>query len=210
MKKQKRQKYSNAGEVTVSKNIFENENAAAAIGAKVSNRRGLDLNAQATIQALENARLEADISKNVTSGDKTSRIGLSAQRQLGPVNLEGGAFTGTSGTGASVTGRVAKGPFSASHTESRGTDGRGSDTSLKYNNNNVTVTYNRNQQDGRVTNSIGTGWKGWKIGADRSNNGTGAFASYTKTLKSGANVNANLNKVPGSGFSGSVTYRTRF
>ena len=125
MKKQKRQKYSNGSKITDSRNIFENEKVTAIIGADLSKQGGLNLNAQAAIRASENANIRAEINKNLTTGNRTSRLDLSAKRQLGPVKLEGGAFTGTGGTGASLTGSVNKGPFSASHTESRGTGGRG-------------------------------------------------------------------------------------
>ena len=93
MKKQKRQKYSNGSEISGSANVFENEKARAIVGADLSNQGGLNLRAKAVIQASENARLEAEAAKNLTTGRKTSSIGVSAQRQLGPVKLEGGAFT---------------------------------------------------------------------------------------------------------------------
>ena len=205
MKKQKRYNYNHGG-FHISKTVAENERLSAIIDAGISVKSGLDLSAKGVIQAANNARLEAELTKNLTSGDKTSRIGLSAQQQLGPVKLEGDAFTGTGGTGTSLTASVNKGPFSASHTESRGTGGSGSNTSLNYFNNGVTATYDRNKQNGHVVNRIGAGWKGYQVGVDRSDAGTGAFASYNKTLRGGGNVNANLNKVPGAGLGGSVTF----
>ena len=179
MKKQKRYNY-NKGGLNVSKTIAENEMASAVVGANLSVQSGLNLNAKAAVRAAENARLEADLSKNVTTGDKTSRIGLSAQKQLGPFNIK--------------------------QTESIGSGGRGSTTSVGLGN----ATYQRNKQNGVVTNSLGAGWKGFNVGVDRSDTGTGGFASYNKTLKGGGNVNANLNKVPGSKLSGSITYRKTF
>ena len=210
MKKQKRQKYSNGSKITDSRNIFENEKVTAIIGADLSNQGGLNLNAQAAIRASENARMEAEINKNLTTGTKTSRIGVSAQQQLGPVKLEGGAFTGTGGTGASLTGSYNRGPVNIAHTERRGTDGRGSTTSVNYNNNNVNASYNRNTKNGHVVNSLGAGWNNVSLGVDNSDAGTGAFVAYNRQLKNNGNVNATLNKVPNAGLSGSVTYKRTF
>jgi|TARA_R110001606_G_C15013827_1_gene608807 hypothetical protein len=179
MKKQKRYNY-NQGGLNVSKTVAENEMASAAVGANLSIESGLNLNAKAAIKAAEKARLEANVSKNVTTGNKTSRIGVSAQQQIGPFNIQ--------------------------RTESIGTGGRGSTTSVGFKN----ATYKRNNQNGSVINSLGAGWKGFNVGVDRSDAGTGGSASYNKTLKGGGNVNANLNKVPGSKLSGSITYRKTF
>ena len=210
MKKQKRQKYSNGSEISGSANVFENEKARAIVGADLSNQGGLNLRAKAVIQASENARLEAEAAKNLTTGRKTSSIGVSAQRQLGPVKLEGGAFTGTGGTGVSLTGSYTRGPVEVAHTERGGTGGRGSNTSVKYNNNNVNAFYKRDTQDGRVTNSLGAGWKDVSLGVDSSDAGTGAFVSYNRQLKNNGNVNATLNKVPGSGLGGTFTFKQNF
>ena len=209
MKKQKRYNYNDGG-LHISKTVAENEKASAVLDADLTIERGLNLSAKAVIQAKRNARLEAEMSKNLTSGNRTFNVNLSAQRQLGPVNLEGGAFTGTGGTGASLTGSYNRGPVNIAHTERRGTDGRGSTTSVNYNNNNVNASYNRNTQNGHVVNSLGAGWNNVSLGVDNSDAGTGAFVAYNRQLKNNGNVNATLNKVPNAGLSGSVTYKRTF